>query len=145
MSAKRKKTEKSKIVNETVAEKITDAEWRVMHVVWNHESVTANEVIDEVVPETGWSPNTVRTLLIRLTEKGILQVEKERGKGRESQICHYTPLYTREECTSVHGQSFLKRVFQGDAKRLLVHFVQDTGLTPEQIAELRDQLDRFSK
>lgn len=145
MSAKRKKAEKSKKLDETVAEKITDAEWQVMHLVWNHESVTANEVIDAVVPETGWSPNTVRTLLIRLTEKGILRVEKERGKGRESQICHYTPLYTREQCTAVHGQSFLKRVFQGDASRLLVHFVRDADLTPEQIAELRDRLDNFSK
>lgn len=126
-----------------VAEKITDAEWRVMHVVWSRGQVTANDVIDAVVPETNWSPNTVRTLLIRLTEKGVLHVEKNCEKIR--QICRYTPLYTLEECTVVQGQSFLERVFQGDARRLLVHFVKDAALTPQEVAELRDQLDRFSE
>ncbi len=126
-------------------QKITDAEWKVMHVVWNHQRISANEVIAEVVPETGWSPNTVRTLLIRLVEKGILHVEKERGKEKEYLNSVYTPLYSREECESVHSRSFLERVFGGDTSRLLAHFVQDGDLTPEQVKELKKQLDKFKK
>lgn len=143
MSLKKKNSQKPG--PETVAEKISDAEWRVMHVIWENDRVTAQEVIDAVVPETGWNPNTVRTLLIRLTEKGILEVEKRKGEEKEYQICYYTPLYTREQCTAVHGQSFLKRVFRGDATRLLAHFVKDADLTPEQIDELRKQLNHFSE
>lgn len=140
-----KKKSSKKLAMEAATEKISDAEWRVMHVVWENQRVTAQEVIDAVVPETGWSPNTVRTLLIRLTEKGILKVEKRKGAEKEYPICHYTPLYTREQCIAVHGNSFLQRVFQGDATRLLAHFVKDADLTPEQIDELRKQLDRFSE
>ena len=124
-------------------QKITDAEWRVMHVVWKHSRISANDVIAEVVPETGWSPNTVRTLLIRLVDKGVLHVQKERGRDKEYLNCVYTPLFSREECEAVHGRSFLERVFAGDTSRLLAHFVKDGDLTPEQILELRKQLDEF--
>ena len=121
-------------------QKITDAEWRVMHVVWKHRRISANDVIAGVVPETGWSPNTVRTLLIRLVDKGVLQVEKERGREKEYINSVYTPLFTREECEAVHGRSFLERVFAGDTSRLLAHFVKDGDLTPEQVEELKKQL-----
>ena len=125
--------------------KITDAEWKVMHVVWKQRRISANDVIAEVVPETGWSPNTVRTLLIRLADKGILHVEKERGKDKEYLNSVYSPLFTREECEAAHGRSFLERVFAGDTSRLLAHFVKDGDLTAEQVLELRKQLDEFQR
>jgi len=126
-------------------QKITDAEWKVMHVVWKQRRISANDVIAGVVPETGWSPNTVRTLLIRLVDKGILHVEKERGREKEYLNSVYSPLFTREECEAVHGRSFLERVFAGDTTRLLAHFVKDGDLTPKQIRELKEQLDAFGK
>ncbi|MGL6196740.1 MAG: BlaI/MecI/CopY family transcriptional regulator [Thermoguttaceae bacterium] len=121
-------------------EKISDAEWKLMHVLWNSGRLSSNDVIAAIVPETGWSPNTVRTLLSRLTEKGILQVEKEKGKEKEYTTCYYTARYSREECEAVHSRTFLERVFAGNTSRLLAHFVKEAGLTPEQIAELRKQL-----
>ena len=109
-------------------EKITDAEWRVMHVVWKSDAaVTSNEVIAEVVPETGWNPQTVRTLLARLVEKGVL---------------FFTPLAGRDESIRVHGQSFLTRVFEGNAREMLVHFIRDGAFSRDQIGELRTLLDK---
>jgi len=122
-------------------EKISDAEWKVMHILWNRGRLSSNEIVAEIVPETGWSPNTVRTLLGRLTDKGVLQADKERGKEKDYPLCYYTPLVTREECETVHAQTFLERVFAGDATRLLAHFVKETNMTPQQIAELRQKLE----
>jgi len=124
-------------------EKISEAEWKVMHTLWKNGKLSSNDVIAEVVPETGWSPNTVRTLLTRLTDKGVLRADKERGKEKDYPLCFYTPLYTREECEAVHVQTFLEKVFEGDPARLLAHFVRETSLTPEQIAELRKRLDEI--
>ena len=121
--------------------KISDAEWKVMRVVWKFGRVTGNEVIDEVAPDTGWSPNTVRTLLTRLADKGILHAEKHRGLKREYQMMVYTPLVSREACIAAHGQSFLERVFDGDASELLVHFVKDRRISLDQAAKLRELLD----
>jgi len=118
-------------------EKITDAEWRVMHVVWKSDAaVTSNEVITEVVPETGWNPQTVRTLLARLVEKGVLAATKEKG------VLFFTPLAGRDESIRVHGQSFLTRVFEGNAREMLVHFIRDGAFSRDQIGELRTLLDK---
>jgi len=124
-------------------EKISEAEWKVMHVLWKNGRLSSNDVVAEVVPETGWSPNTVRTLLNRLTDKGVLQAEKERGKEKEYPLCFYTPFYTREECEAIHTRTFLEKVFEGDASRLLAHFVREMSLTPEQIVELRKKLEEL--
>ena len=125
-------------------QKISDAEWKVMHIVWKLADrsgrMTGNDVIADIVPDTGWSPNTVRTLLSRLVDKGILHAEKQRGKKKEYPTMVYTPLVSREECVTAHGQTFLERVFDGDASELLVHFVKDSRLTAEQIAKLREIL-----
>ena len=121
--------------------KISNAEWKVMHVVWKLGQVTGNKVIAQVTPDTGWSPNTVRTLLTRLADKGILHAEKHRGQKREFPMMVYTPLVSREACIAAHGQSFLERVFDGDASELLVHFVKDRRTSPEQAAKLRELLD----
>ena len=118
-------------------EKITDAEWRVMHVVWKSDAaVTSNEVIAEVVPETGWNPQTVRTLLARLVEKGVLTATKEKG------VLYFTPLVGRDESIRVHGQSFMERVFEGNAREMLVHFIRDGAFSRDQIDELRTLLDK---
>jgi BlaI family penicillinase repressor len=127
------------------AKPISEAEWKIMHVLWKDGRQSSNDVVANVVPETGWSPNTVRTLLTRLTEKGVLQADVERRKeGKKSKgypLCFYTPLYTRQECEAVQVQSFVEKVFEGDAARLLAHFVKETALTAEQIAELRKKLE----
>ena len=118
-------------------EKITDAEWQVMRAVWKSEAaVTSNEVIAEVVPVTGWNPQTVRTLLARLVEKGVLAATKVKG------VLLFTPLASREESIRVHGQSFLERVFEGNAREMLVHFIRDGAFSQQQIDELRKVLDK---
>ena len=118
-------------------ERITDAEWRVMRVVWKSDAaVTSNEVIAEVVPETGWNPQTVRTLLARLVEKGVLTATKVKG------VLLFTPLVNRDESIRVHGQSFLERVFEGNAREMLVHFIRDGAFSQQQIDELRTLLDK---
>ena len=41
-----------------------------MRIVWGRGAAGAAEVIDAVLPQTGWSHRTVRTLLNRLVAKG---------------------------------------------------------------------------
>jgi BlaI family transcriptional regulator, penicillinase repressor len=115
---------------------ISDAEWEVMQVVWRRRSVTAAEVIEALVPRTGWSHRTVRTLLARLVDKGVLAVEQEGHRYR------YRPLVSRSKCVREAGQSFLTKVFGGDPAELLAHFVRHADMTEQEIARLRELLDR---
>ncbi|MHC5216786.1 CopY/TcrY family copper transport repressor [Enterococcus sp. LJL128] len=52
--------------------KITDAEWEVMRVVWAQQETTSNEVYTILNEKMQWKKNTVKTLLSRLSEKGLL-------------------------------------------------------------------------
>ena len=43
------------------AQTISDAEWQIMHLVWDRQPVRAQDVIAALSPQTGWSPATIRT------------------------------------------------------------------------------------
>ena len=115
--------------------RISDAEWEVMQVVWSLRTATAADVIERLTPQTGWSHRTVRTLLSRLVQKGVLAAEDDGHRHR------YRALASRKRCVREAGQTFLEKIFEGDPAELLVHFVQTSKISPEQIAELKRLLD----
>src|SRR5271155_2335657 len=98
--------------------KISDAEWLVMRVVWGCGSAGAAEVIEALIPRTGWSHRTVRTLLNRLVKKGVLGAEMDGGRNI------YRPRIEQSQCVRGESRSFLKKVFDGDAGEMLVHFIK---------------------
>ncbi len=111
--------------------RVSEAEWEVMQVLWDRHPRTAAEVIEALGPERGWSDRTVKTLLSRLLKKGVLAHESE---GRRYL---YRPRITREECVRAESESFLNRVFGGEASPLLAHFVREGELSEDDLAELR--------
>jgi BlaI family penicillinase repressor len=115
--------------------KIADTEWRVMRVVWRKGPVGAAEVIEEVLPETGWSHRTVRSLLNRLAKKGAVRAALVDGRNI------YTAKVTQSQTVRQESRSFVEKVFQGDASQMLAHFVQNEKMTAEQIKELRTLLN----
>ena len=115
--------------------KISEAEWQVMQVVWGRKAATASDVIEELLPETGWSHRTIRTLLSRLVEKGVLATQPSGNRYV------YRPLIARSKCIRDAGRSFLNRVFGGDTGELLVHFVKHEKMSPEQVQKLKQLLD----
>ncbi|HEV8000863.1 MAG TPA: BlaI/MecI/CopY family transcriptional regulator [Planctomycetaceae bacterium] len=115
--------------------KIADAEWILMRVVWHLGAVGAAEVIEVVLPETGWSHRTVRTLLNRLVKKGALRAEMVEGRNI------YRAKVAQSQCLRQESRSFLNKVFNGDAGEMLVHFVQNEKMTPEQIKQLKALLN----
>jgi BlaI family penicillinase repressor len=115
--------------------KISDSEWRVMQVIWDRESATAADVIAALSPQMAWSHRTIRTLLARLADKGILEATADGHRNV------YRPLVSRAKCVRDEGGSFLDRVFGGDVGELLVHFVRRADISPEQVEQLKALLD----
>ena len=115
--------------------RISESEWQVMRVVWGKAPRTANEVVEELAASTTWKPKTIKTLLNRLVKKKALGFKKK-GKAY-----HYYPLSEEAECVRAESHSFLRRVYGGALMPMLANFIQDQGLSPEEIAELRHILD----
>jgi BlaI family penicillinase repressor len=119
--------------------KISDAEWRLMRVVWRRRAATAAQVIEELASETGWSHRTVRTLLGRLVKKGALEPEEEGNRYV------YRPKVSQLRCVRQEARSFVDKVFDGDAAELLIHFVRNEAISPEHIDELKRLLEKRGK
>ncbi len=116
---------------------IAKSEWTVMEALWERSPQTASEVTKTLRPATNWAENTVRTLLKRLVEKGALKTGEN-----AADTTTFMPAVKREACVLAEGESFMRRVFRGAAKPLLIHFAANARLTPAEVKELKKLLDR---
>ncbi len=115
--------------------RISDAEWRVMQVLWDESPLSASQVVDRLGDEPDWSPRTVKTMLGRLVQKGALTYTEEGNKYL------YRPAVARSACLRDASKSFLSRVFSGDTRLLLAHLVEAGKLSSEDIQMLKQTLE----
>jgi BlaI family transcriptional regulator, penicillinase repressor len=115
--------------------RISDAEWLIMRVLWAKSPATAKDVVAALDADTRWNPKTVLSLINRLVEKGALSFTKE------ARTHLYSPKVAERDCVKVESRSFLERVYGGAVQPMLAHFVEETTLTKQDIAELRRILD----
>jgi BlaI family transcriptional regulator, penicillinase repressor len=111
--------------------RITEAEWEVMVVAWDRAPVAASVVAEALEKKKKWSLATVRTLLRRLVNKGILQQQAE-GKR-----FLYKPKVSMAECVRHESESFLGRVLGRAPSASILHLVKKADLSAEDIQELR--------
>ena len=114
---------------------ISDAEWRVMQVIWGSSPITANKVIEQLESNSDWKPKTIKTLIRRLVEKKALGFHKE-GKSYL-----YYPIVSEDEGIRVESENFLKKVFNGSLNLMLANFIEEQRLSEEDIKELKRIID----
>lgn len=115
---------------------LSDAEWKIMNLLWEAAPRTMMQLTNALRPETGWTKHTVMSFLKRMEEKGALHYE-EGGKARL-----YYPDLEREEAALQETEDFLERVFQGKMGMMLNTMVQQRALSGEELAELHQILEQ---
>ena len=111
--------------------KISEAEWNIMKVLWegceqNERGMTLGEIVQNLTETTGWSNTTIRTLLIRLAEKGAVEIDKTTGDYK------YTPKTSKTECDRCEVESFIERVFDNSAYNLMASLIKIGKLTEKE-------------
>ena len=114
--------------------RFSEAEWKVMRVVWRRPGVAVREVVAELTGETGWSYSTVKTMLARLADKGVLSLEKD------ANLYRYTATVNQRDARRSALRSLLDRAFDGTLGSLLHHMVADEKLSRRELEELRGLL-----
>ena len=119
-----------------ISKRLPDAEFNVMKVIWNLASpITTNKITNKLADNT-WKPQTLLTVLKRLSEKEFLNIIKD---GKEHQ---YEVLIKEDEYLEIETGSFLKR-YAGNSIGALVKTLYSEGdLTEDDINELRDILEQ---
>ena len=111
-------------------ERIGDAELAVMEVLWDEAPLTAADVAARVTPERGWSINTVKTMLSRLSAKGVVDHVEE---GRRYL---YRPAVAREDYAAKESGRLLDRMFGGRLTPLVAHLAARDRLSAADIEEI---------
>lgn len=119
--------------------KITDAEYKVLDVLWKLESANSKTIVDEVEKIEHWNRKTVHTLLKRLVEKGAVDAKKE------GSIYIYSPLIDKGQYTKSQSESFLERIYNGSLSKFLTNFVDGQEISQEELDELYRILDSKKK
>lgn len=120
-------------------QKCTEAEWKIMDLLWDRAPRSMSEITKELEPQTGWSRHTVITLLKRMQEKGTVKVDE----GGEVKM--YSPLISRKEMSAQQTHKLLDRVFSGKASLLINHLVDSGEITLKEMDELMDMLHKNEK
>lgn len=118
---------------------ISESEWEIMNVLWDKAPQTANDIILSLQESTNWKPKTIRTLLDRLVQKDVV------GVNKDQRVYTFYPLYSQEECQRAETESFIKRIYGGTMKSMLVQFIHEDTLSDDDINELRTILNKKPK
>ncbi|MBR4056882.1 MAG: BlaI/MecI/CopY family transcriptional regulator [Oscillospiraceae bacterium] len=116
--------------------RLPDAELEVMQAIWACEAPVARAEIEEILFKTHpMALTTLLTLLTRLAEKGFVRIEKI---GRSSR---YTPLVSQEDYLSAQSRRFVDKLCRGNISTFAAALC-NSGLTREELAQLREMLER---
>lgn len=114
--------------------KLSPQDRTVMEVLWSKGEMTNTEVLKELGTEN-WTRHTVRAYLLRLKEKGLIEVKKI---SRKSQF--YYPLITKDEYMASEAGDYLRNHFNG-----LTHMVAGLAFGKQVSNEELDELEQFLK
>jgi predicted transcriptional regulator len=117
---------------------LTDAELRLMQVVWNRGSATVSDVVEALAGDVELAYSTVLTTMRILEDKGYLKHTKE---GR---AFVYHPVVGREEAKRSAVRQLLARFF-GDSSEQLVLNLLDEELTAAELKRIRKMIAESGK
>lgn len=121
---------------ENMIRRLPDAELEVMQAIWACDPPVARAEINAILKDTHpMALTTLLTVLSRLSEKGFVRIQKD---GRSAR---YTPLIARQDYLAQQSRRFVQKVCGGSLPAFAAALC-DSGLTKEELALLRELLER---
>ncbi len=101
-----------------------------MKIVWERENVTVRDVYEALLEKRKVAYTTVMTMMKILEQKKYLK------KTQLDRAYVYRPAQPQRQVIGAMVRDFVNRVFNGAAEPLLVHLVEEHGLTREELEEI---------
>jgi predicted transcriptional regulator len=113
---------------------LTAQELEIMKVVWKLGTATVREVYEDLLQNRKIAYTTVQTMMGVLENKGRLK------KTTADKAYVYRPSQPQSEVVGSMVGDFVKRVFNGSAKPLLVHLVESKRISQAHLDEINELL-----
>ena len=117
------------------APEILETEWDILDVLWDAQRGTARDVAEALTDKRGWAYSTVKTMLDRMVEKGLVSARQV------GNVWEYTPALPRHKAQRRAWRRFVDVAFGGAVAPTLAFVAKETRLTRQQRDELRTLLD----
>ena len=118
---------------------LTEAELKLMDVVWKLGEATVNDVLIALPKEQSPAYNTVLTILRILEQKQYLGHEKS-GRAHV-----YRPIVNRDQARQTAVRDMVSRFFNNSPEALMVNILSDEKISATELKRLNKMIDNSSK
>jgi predicted transcriptional regulator len=115
---------------------LTEAELRIMNVLWDRGSATVHEVLEALPTKPALAYNSVLTIIRILEKKGY-------AKHVKDQRAHvYLPQVDRKDATRFEVRHLVSRFFGNSREQLVLNVLEETGIDADELDRVRLLLER---
>ena len=115
--------------------KIHEGEYRFCLIMWEHEPVTAVELVKLCQEQLAWKKSTTYTVIKRLGDRGVLKLENG----------VVTALISKEEAEAAEIETFVEAKFGGSLPAFVAAFTKHQDLSDSDLDEVQKMIDRIRK
>jgi len=109
---------------------LTEAEWAIIETVWQKQPCAAPTVVETLQEKKGWSYSTVKTMMDRMTKKGLLKTERIRN------LILYRATITKNQAQKLEIMRTVKRAFDGALTPMMQFLLDNHNLSKKELGDL---------
>lgn len=109
---------------------LTDAELKIMNVLWEQGDTTAKNIYEALKGETGWSMNTTYTLIKRCINKGAIR------RSEPHFLC--CAIVDKTQVQEAETDNLIGKLYGGNADKLFAALLSSKKVSKAQLQKLRD-------
>jgi predicted transcriptional regulator len=115
---------------------LTEAELRIMNVLWDRGSATVHEVLEALPAKPPLAYNSILTIIRILEKKGY-------AKHVKDQRAHvYLPQVDRKDATRFEVRHLVSRFFGNSREQLVLNVLEESGIDADELDRVRQLLER---
>ena len=115
----------------------TPGELEILHVLWEQGPCNVRQVLEVLNRRRTRAYTTVMTLLNVMVEKGLLRRESQ---GR---AYVYSARLERQPALRRMVGDLVRRAFNGSARQLVAHALEQTDPSPQELDDIRQLIDEY--
>jgi len=114
---------------------LTEAELRIMNVLWDKGPATVHEVLQALPPKPALAYNSVLTIIRILETKGYVKHVKDK------RAYIYLPQVDRKDATRFEVRRLVSRFFGNSHELLVMNILEEENLDEDELARVRQLLE----
>ena len=113
--------------------KIHESEYRFCLIMWEHEPITAVELVRLCQEQLGWKRTTTYTVIKSLGERGVLK--NENGT--------VTSLVSKDKAQAYEIDELVEKKFEGSLPAFIAAFTKRQDMSEDELDEVQRMIDRI--